>query len=97
MNAHYQDYLNRKKAQYGERFDASELDPRFAEFYGTGQRIKVETLGETLTGTVEVTTGWKPAFLLMRTSRSMGSRYTMGPKDRIVAVQYGRKYVLVEG
>jgi hypothetical protein len=88
----YQEYLKRGKSQHGSRFDTSDLDPRFVPFFRTGQRIKVETCGTFLTGTVGVTTGWKPCFLLMRTKRSMGSPWTLGPADRLVAVQIGREY-----
>jgi hypothetical protein len=88
----YDDYLTRKRREHGDRFDASALDPRFVPYFNNGQRIKVETLGEELTGTVGVTTGWRPCFLLMRTTRSMGSPYTLGPSDTILAVRHGRTY-----
>ncbi len=69
----------------------------FAKFYQTEDRIKVEfTYGETtetLTGTVGVTTGWKPCFLLMLRSNSTGSVHILGQNARVVAVKRGRKYV----
>lgn len=49
------------------------------------RRITVQTLGETITGTVGVTAGWKSAFLLMRSNRALGSEYTLGPNDQIVS------------
>lgn len=88
----YQDTIARGKSEHGERFDDSDLDPRFIPFYENGQRIKVETMGMTITGTVGKTTGWKPCFLLMRTSRSIGSPWTLGKNDKIVAVKVGRHY-----
>ena len=88
--------VNRKTAQYGDKFDPSDLDKRFIAYYQTGQRVKVETCGMVMTGTIGVTTGWKPAFLLMRTSRSIGSPWTLGKDDKLIAVKYGRKYIPVD-
>jgi hypothetical protein len=83
--------VNRKTAQYGNKFDPSGLDKRFITYYQTGQRIKVETCGMIMTGTVGVTTGWKPAFLLMRTSRSMGSSWILGTESKLLSVQASHK------
>ena len=87
--------VNRKTAQYGNKFDPSGLDKRFITYYQTGQRIKVETCGMIMTGTVGVTTGWKPAWLLMRTSRSMGSPWILGKESKLLAVKQGKKYISV--
>lgn len=91
----YQDFIARKTQEFGDKFDASDLDPRFIEFFNSGQRIKVRSFGEVVTGTVGVTTGWKPAFLLMRRSNSVGSTWLLGPHDEILARQVGRTYVEV--
>jgi hypothetical protein len=93
----YQAFLARGKAKYGEKFDASNLAPQFKAHYHGG-RIKVRTIyGDEevweRTGTVGVTTGWKPAFLLMHRSSDHGSSDVLGVGDVIVAVQQGRKYV----
>ncbi len=93
---HYEEYLERKQHEYGAKFDASDLDVRFASFYRTGTRIKVADLdGETHCGTVGATTGWKPAFLLMHNSRCIGSSTVLGPNYKIVAVKRGREYQAV--
>ena len=84
MNRNYADYVERKQREYGEKFDPSDLDPRFVPYFNSQQRIKVHTLGATVTGRIGVTTGWKPCFLLMRTSRSRGSEYTLGQNDTIL-------------
>jgi hypothetical protein len=73
------------------------LAPQFAAYLGTDQRIRVQTTypnGETWTrtGTVGVTTGWRPAFLLMRRRTDHGSSDVLRPDDRIIAVQRGRTY-----
>lgn len=94
MQRSYEDLLCRRIAEYGkDKFDASELDRRFLGYFESGQRIKVNTCGMVLTGTVGVTTGWKPCFILMRTARSRGGSWTLGPKDVILAVKRGRFYV----
>lgn len=85
--------VNRRYAQYGDKFDTSDLDKRFIQYYQSGQRIKVETCGMIMTGTVGVTTGWKPAFLLMRTSRSIGSSWLLGKECKLLAVKQGRQYI----
>ena len=93
----YEAYIASKRYEYGTQFDASDLDTRFARYYHTGTRIKVETCGMVLTGTVGATTGWRPCFLLMRTKRSMGSPWTLGSRDRIIAVQNSRgQYIEVK-
>lgn len=47
------------------------------------------------TGTVGITTGWHPAFLLMSRSSAMGSSDVLSARDVIVAVKRGRSYVPV--
>lgn len=91
----YQSLIGRRKVQYGDKFSDRNLDPRFVRYYENGERIKVETCGMVLTGTIGVTTGWVPSFLLMRTSRSMGSPWTLGPKDKIIGVKYRHAYLSV--
>jgi hypothetical protein len=100
----YRDFINRKRAEYGDKFDSSDLDARFIPFFESGQRIKVDIAGlspenelfygHTIkTGTVGVTTGWKPCFLLMHSSRSIGSPWTLGSAEKLLAVKRGRIYV----
>ena|SRR5437773_1491312 len=90
-------YLTRKRKEYGKRFDTEDLDRRFLPYFESGQRIKVRfPWGEDITGTVGVTTGWKPCFLLIRTARSLGSAITLGRLETVVAVQRGHKYNQVE-
>lgn len=88
----YTDYITRKRAEYGERFDPSDLDPRFIPYFNSGERVRVSTRGLTLTGTVGVTTGWRPAFLLMRRRTDRGSSWVLGPNDQILAVKRGKRY-----
>lgn len=92
--------IARGQAQYGEQFDASSLEPRFAPYLRTNTRIKVRRVYdngeiEERTGRVGVTTGWRPAFLLMHRSSDTGSSDVLGSSDEIVAVKVGRYYIPV--
>ena len=91
----YDELIERAKQRYGEKFDASELAPQFIPYFNSEERIKVKDYDEELTGTIGVTTGWKPAFLLMRTSRSLGSSYILKENNQIIAVKRGNKYAKV--
>lgn len=94
--SYFDDYLLRKRTEHGDKFDPSDLAPQFVPYLHEDQRIKVRTRwGEELTGTVGVTTGWRPAFLLMRRTSAYGSSTVLGKDDQIIAVKAG-KYVPVQ-
>lgn len=83
----FQEYLARKRTEYGAKFDPSDLDPRFIPYYENGKRIWVDefSIGESAkSGTVGVTTGWKPTFLLISSSRAMGSSTLLTKKTKIL-------------
>lgn len=92
MPRDYRNHIANKRREYGDKFDASDLAPQFIEHFESGDRIEVAFAGvdgevyETKRGRVGITTGWKPVFLLMLTTRSIGSSYTLGMKDRVVRV-----------
>ena len=88
----YQDYLNRKRAEHGAKFDASELNPAFVRYFESGQRIKIQRGPDysEMFGTVGVTTGWRPVFLLMSNRRAAGSSTTIGEDCKVVAVNHGK-------
>ena len=90
------EYCARQTRRFGAAFTCAGLPPSIVPYFNSGERVRVEFAhGETLTGTVSVTTGWAPQFLLMRTSRSIGSTHLISDRDRIVAVKRGRRYVAV--
>ena len=93
MSTLFEEYVSRKQKEHGTNFDPSELAEQFRPYYHTGQRIKVNTSAMILTGTVGATTGWKPAFLLMRTSRSIGSPWILRASDKIIAIKQGKRYI----
>lgn len=74
--------------------DRSTLAPQFAGYYESGDRIRVRFAGgEELTGTVGKTSGWRPAYMLLRRSSDTGSMYLLHADDQVVAVKRGRQYV----
>ena len=88
----YSDYITRKGAEYGVRFDPSDLDPRFIPYFDSGERVRVATCGLVLTGTIGITTGWRPAFLLMRRRTDHGSTWVLGANSHVLAVKRGKGY-----
>ena len=82
----YQDYLDGKRLEYGEKFESTDLNTDFIPYYENGQRIEVDFGYEKKRGRISVTTGWKPVFLLMLTIRSLGSSWTIEKDAKIVKV-----------
>lgn len=82
----FQETLARKKKEHGEKFDPQDLAVQFIPYFENEKRIEVDFGYEKKRGTVGITTGWKPGFLLMLTKRSMGSSYTLRSTDKIVRI-----------
>lgn len=67
--------------------DNSDLNTDFTPYLHTGQRVEIKfSYGETKRGYIGKTTGWKPAYILLLTSRSRGSSYVIGKEDRLTKV-----------
>jgi hypothetical protein len=79
----YQELIDRKRREHGEKFDTSDLNPDFIPYYENGARITVDFGYEKKRGTIGVTTGWKPCFLLLLRKNSSGSSYTIGKNDKV--------------
>lgn len=93
----FDDYVRRARAAHGDKLNLAGLPAKFVPYFGTGDRIKILTsYGETMTGTVGVTTGWIPKFLLMRRSNAHGSSILLEETDRIIAVKHegSRNYMV---
>ena len=77
---------------HGAKFDASDLMPAFAPYYGNRDlRVTVKhPIYGRRTGWIGRTTGGRPAFLLMPRANSCRSSDVLGPEDRIVAVRRRR-------
>jgi hypothetical protein len=89
----YQKYLDRKNRE--SKFDPSDLAKQFIPYYESGQRIEVEFDGwgeedKIQRGYVGVTTGWKPAFILVRKVNSLGSDMILREKDKILKAIPGK-------
>lgn len=69
----------------GHKLDTSELASKFTSFYESKQRIIVKTpYGETIRGYVGKTTGWRPSYILLNNTRSLGSSELLNNKYEIV-------------
>ena len=70
--------------------DYSNIAQIFAPFYGKDTRIKVAfcdnngKVYETKTGTVSMTTGWKPSLMLVLRKNSNGSSWLLSDKDKLI-------------
>jgi hypothetical protein len=84
MISKFESYLFRKQSQWGEEFDPTDLNLQFVPYFESGKRIEVDFGYEIKRGTVGVTTGWKPTFILLLTKRSIGSAYTLGKDAKFI-------------
>lgn len=80
----FTDYLAVKGREYGKKFDSSELAEKFIPYYNSQKRIEVDFGYEVKRGRVALTTGWKPSFMLMLTTRSFGSCHLLSQNDTII-------------
>ena len=93
-NQEYDQWLaHRAQNYYGHKWDATDLAPQFIPYFWTNIRIRVAGPSGSRTGTVGVTTGWRPVFLLIHRSSARGSFDVLTTDDRVVAIQRGRRYV----
>lgn len=84
MKRNYKEFINNKIKQYGVKFDTSDLNEEFIPYFENGERIAIKfNHGEIKRGTIGISSGWRPCFLLMLTKRSIGSCYTINKKDEI--------------
>lgn len=91
-------YIQRGKAKHGERFSTASLAPQFIDAYNSGARVSVAFVSndgsvyEVRRGTIGITTGWIPCFLLMGRVTDHGSSYTLSSKDKIVSMDVWREF-----
>ena len=90
-NPHFISWLSEHTGRiHGHEMTITELSGKFIPYFRKGQRITVSFCDkdgkeyERKRGTVGITTGWKPVFLLMLTKRSHGSSWTLSDKDKII-------------
>lgn len=92
---YYDAYVRRARLRHSDKFDDSQLVAKFRPFLHNAQRIRVQDGDYIRTGTVGITTGWRPAFLLMHRSSDHGSGDLLSERSMITHVQHGRTYVPV--
>ncbi len=76
-----------KRHSWGERFSEAALAQKFRPFFESGQRIEVRFPGGVIKrGTVGMTTGWMPTFLLMLRRDSTGSSWVLSDDVELLDV-----------
>jgi len=81
----FREYLDRKRREFGSKFDPINLSRRFVPYFESGERISVKfSWGEVKRGTVSVTSGWKPHFMLMLRRSDLGSSWLLDLREQIV-------------
>ena len=87
MERIFAELLLRRAEQYPKQFSSEDLFEQFVPYYQSGQRIEVTySTGEVKRGTVGVTTGWRPCFLLMLRRDSIWSSWTLGKNDKVTKI-----------
>jgi hypothetical protein len=86
MSLSFDNYIQRLKTRHGDKFDDSQLAHKFRPYFGRDQqRIKVRfPSGETRSGTVSGTTGWRPSLMLMLRRNSTGSSWLLDDRCEII-------------
>lgn len=95
MSTHYEDMVERFTKRHGDKFSEENLDQRFRPFYDSQQRIQVQYIGSEQKhyGTVGITSGWKPMFILMNNARARSSSVTLDSNVHLTGVNvHGRTY-----
>lgn len=80
----------------GHDFDTSDLCQKFIPHFGENYRIKVinKEYGEIHSGYVGITTGWKPAFLLVYNRRCYGSSILLDDSYEITRIYKEDRYAI---
>lgn len=89
----YENYVNRKKVEYGEKFSDENINKAFITAFNNGDtfRVKVDFgYDKPIWGYIGATTGWKPCFLLLRKRGQHGSSETISQDAKIIDYKYLR-------
>ncbi len=79
----WKQYMENKRRIFGAKFTEPK-NPELIRYLHTEQRVEIEDRGQKLRGFIGITTGWVPAFLLLRTKRSTGSSYILSDETRVL-------------
>lgn len=80
----FEAYISRARSYYKEQFDDSELALKFVEYFESQDRICVDWYGESVRGYVGVTTGWRPAFILLLKANSLGGSIILTNETEVI-------------
>lgn len=87
MRRNFFDWVSQKRRQFGTRFSTADLAEQFVPHFESGDRIEVLfSYGDIVRGTVGVTTGWRPAFILLLRRNSMGSSHVLKKEDKVLRI-----------
>lgn len=89
----FETYCQRQRMLYGERFQPP-TGQHLIDAYNRDRdyRVQVQLSDDRMAwGYVSLSTGWQPTFLLMRSTRAIGSSTTLDHIDKIVASHWLRK------
>lgn len=65
---------NKSSKGYGNEFDISDLDIKLRKYFRTDTLVKIEVEGKQICGKIDVSTGWKPSFVLVKSKPTKDSR-----------------------
>lgn len=90
MRRTYKNMVDSRVKEYGPKFSDSELKQEFIRWFECGARIEVEFeyqgTKRHARGTIGVTTGWRPVFLLMPRVDSVRSSETLTGDVKFIKV-----------
>ena len=93
MNTREWEVYKAQRRREDPRWTDEELPAKLVPHFRSGVRIRVANGEYVRTGKVGITTGWRPAFLLMHRSSDTGSSDVLNERDQITGVQSGRAYI----
>jgi hypothetical protein len=82
----YSQWLQVKRDRDGDRFVPPPGADVLAKYCHEDVRVEIEDRGYITRGFVGITTGWAPAFILLRTRRSKSSWVILGADTKVLKV-----------
>ena len=94
----YNAYIKTKEIKFNKskhEFDSSNLSKKFIPHFMENYRIQIkDKWGEIHSGYVHITTGWKPAFLLIYNHRCISSPVLLNDSCEIIKVYKEARYAI---
>ena len=87
----YTEVIERLAARHGAEFEAPKGVDHLIRYFGAPRVEVTDTRhGFVRRGRISITTGWRPALMLMHRASDTGSSDLLGPDDRVTALIDGR-------